>query len=127
MYFAQFITVLRSSRSCIGAARRLVIIAASIRMSMFRQVRLCMGEEPEMAEFHTDRLMKRPWDTKMKSWLGGLDSNQDSQLQRLMYYRLYDLPAEIGEAGQYHRLLAFLSASCQTDFRRANHDATRSQ
>ena len=27
-------------------------------------------------------------------WLGGLDSNQDSQLQRLMYYRLYDLPAE---------------------------------
>ena len=25
-------------------------------------------------------------------WLGGLDSNQDSQLQRLMYYRLYDLP-----------------------------------
>ncbi len=26
-------------------------------------------------------------------WLGGLDSNQDSQLQRLMYYRLYDLPA----------------------------------
>ena len=31
-------------------------------------------------------------------WLGGLDSNQDSQLQRLMYYRLYDLPAEGGEA-----------------------------
>ena len=30
----------------------------------------------------------------LKSWLGGLDSNQDSQLQRLMYYRLYDLPAE---------------------------------
>jgi hypothetical protein len=29
-----------------------------------------------------------------ESWLGGLDSNQDSQLQRLMYYRLYDLPAE---------------------------------
>jgi hypothetical protein len=30
----------------------------------------------------------------LKSWLGGLDSNQDSQLQRLMYYRLYDLPNE---------------------------------
>ena len=31
-----------------------------------------------------------------RSWLGGLDSNQDSQLQRLMYCRLYDLPAEGG-------------------------------
>jgi hypothetical protein len=31
-----------------------------------------------------------------RSWLGGLDSNQDSQLQRLMYCRLYDLPAEEG-------------------------------
>jgi hypothetical protein len=30
-------------------------------------------------------------------WLGGLDSNQDSQLQRLMYCQLYDLPAEGGE------------------------------
>ena len=27
-----------------------------------------------------------------KSWLGGLDSNQDNQIQSLMYYRLYDLP-----------------------------------
>ena len=33
-------------------------------------------------------------------WLGGLDSNQDSQLQRLMYYRLYDLPAEGKEMGR---------------------------
>ncbi len=73
-------------------ARGLVIIAASIRMSRFRQARLWMGEEAETAEFHTDRLMIRSWDTKVKSWLGGLDSNQDSQLQRLMYYRLYDLP-----------------------------------
>ncbi len=31
-------------------------------------------------------------------WLGGLDSNQDSQLQRLMYYRLYDLPVVRNEA-----------------------------
>ena len=61
-------------------------------MSRFRQARLWMGEEAETAEFHTDRLMIRSWDTKVKSWLGGLDSNQDSQLQRLMYYRLYDLP-----------------------------------
>ena len=29
----------------------------------------------------------------MWNWLGGLDSNQDSQLQRLMYCRLYDLLA----------------------------------
>ena len=28
-----------------------------------------------------------------KFWLGGLDSNQDNQIQSLMYYRLYDLPA----------------------------------
>ena len=32
--------------------------------------------------------------TMVNIWLGGLDSNQDSQLQRLMYCRLYDLPAE---------------------------------
>ena len=31
-----------------------------------------------------------------RNWLGGLDSNQDSQLQRLMYCQLYDLPAEGG-------------------------------
>jgi hypothetical protein len=30
----------------------------------------------------------------LKSWLGGLDSNQDNQIQSLMYYQLYDLPAE---------------------------------
>ena len=30
-------------------------------------------------------------------WLGGLDSNQDNQIQSLMYYRLYDLPAEGGD------------------------------
>jgi hypothetical protein len=27
------------------------------------------------------------------NWLGGLDSNQDSQLQRLVSYQLDDLPA----------------------------------
>ena len=30
----------------------------------------------------------------LKSWLGGLDSNQDNQIQNLMYCQLYDLPAE---------------------------------
>jgi hypothetical protein len=51
-----------------------------------------MGEYAETAEFHTDRRMIRSLNTNVKIWLGGLDSNQDSQLQRLMYYRLYDLP-----------------------------------
>jgi hypothetical protein len=27
-------------------------------------------------------------------WLGGLDSNQDNQIQSLMYCQLYDLPAD---------------------------------
>ena len=26
------------------------------------------------------------------NWLGGLDSNQDNQIQNLMYCQLYDLP-----------------------------------
>jgi hypothetical protein len=30
---------------------------------------------------------------KLKDWLGGLDSNQDNQIQNLMYCQLYDLPA----------------------------------
>ena len=30
----------------------------------------------------------------LEIWLGGLDSNQDNQIQSLMYYQLYDLPAE---------------------------------
>jgi hypothetical protein len=34
------------------------------------------GEEAETAEFRTDRLMIRSWDTKVKSWLGGLDSHK---------------------------------------------------
>ncbi len=29
-----------------------------------------------------------------EGWLGGLDSNQDNQIQSLMYYQLYDLPTE---------------------------------
>jgi hypothetical protein len=28
-----------------------------------------------------------------RDWLGGLDSNQDNQIQSLMYCQLYDLPA----------------------------------
>jgi hypothetical protein len=38
---------------------------------------------------------------RLKFWLGGLDSNQDNQIQNLMYCQLYDLPA--GAAGQQKR------------------------
>lgn len=34
--------------------------------------------------------------THRRYWLGGLDSNQDTQIQSLMSYRLDDLPAEGG-------------------------------
>ena len=30
--------------------------------------------------------------TRAEDWLGGLDSNQDNQIQNLMYCQLYDLP-----------------------------------
>lgn len=39
-------------------------------------------------------LRKEPKPLILKSWLGGLDSNQDNQIQNLMYCQLYDLPAE---------------------------------
>jgi hypothetical protein len=39
--------------------------------------------------------MPDPCKEKMELiWLGGLDSNQDNQIQNLMYCQLYDLPAE---------------------------------
>jgi hypothetical protein len=31
--------------------------------------------------------------SETRVWLGGLDSNQDNQIQNLMYCQLYDLPA----------------------------------
>lgn len=30
---------------------------------------------------------------ELRRWLGGLDSNQDNQIQNLMYCQLYDLPS----------------------------------
>ena len=39
------------------------------------------------------RLMPRPHKGE-RLWLGGLDSNQDNQIQSLMSYRLNDLPAD---------------------------------
>ena len=33
-------------------------------------------------------------------WLGGLDSNQDNQIQNLMYCQLYDLPAGGNKKGR---------------------------
>jgi hypothetical protein len=35
-----------------------------------------------------------------KFWLGGLDSNQDNQIQNLMYCQLYDLPAGGNKKGR---------------------------
>jgi hypothetical protein len=40
------------------------------------------------------RKSETTWKVLRKIWLGGLDSNQDNQIQNLMYCRLYDLPAE---------------------------------
>ena len=39
----------------------------------------------------------RPEIDRDNDWLGGLDSNQDNQIQSLMSYRLNDLPAEGGK------------------------------
>ena len=41
-------------------------------------------------------------ETGKKNWLGGLDSNQDSQSQSLESYQLDDLPAE-GETKKVQR------------------------
>jgi hypothetical protein len=35
-----------------------------------------------------------------EEWLGGLDSNQDNQIQNLMYCQLYDLPAGDNKKGR---------------------------
>jgi hypothetical protein len=35
-----------------------------------------------------------------ETWLGGLDSNQDNQIQNLMYCQLYDLPAGGNKKGR---------------------------
>src|SRR3984957_14200410 len=35
-----------------------------------------------------------------ESWLGGLDSNQDNQIQNLMYCQLYDLPPADNKKGR---------------------------
>ena len=44
-------------------------------------------------------LRKEPKLLKLKVWLGGLDSNQDSQIQSLESYQLDDLPTEGKAAG----------------------------
>jgi hypothetical protein len=41
---------------------------------------------------------------KEKDWLGGLDSNQDSQIQSLESYQLDDLPAENTELTSWHAM-----------------------
>jgi hypothetical protein len=42
------------------------------------------------SEFNTWILVGNLW--LVEVWLGGLDSNQDNQIQNLMYCQLYDLP-----------------------------------
>ena len=39
-----------------------------------------------------------------KNWLGGLDSNQDSQIQSLESYQLDDLPADGSLVGKWQKL-----------------------
>ena len=41
---------------------------------------------------------------KGKIWLGGLDSNQDSQIQSLESYQLDDLPADGNLVGKWQKL-----------------------
>jgi hypothetical protein len=45
-----------------------------------------------------------------KDWLGGLDSNQDKQIQNLLYCQLYDLPTRQTE-GQLRLMLYVRRAS----------------
>jgi hypothetical protein len=40
-----------------------------------------------------EKIGRKAAKTENRFWLGGLDSNQDNQIQNLMYCRLYDLPA----------------------------------
>jgi hypothetical protein len=42
-----------------------------------------------------------PGQQEWKKWLGGLDSNQDNQIQNLMYCQLYDLPVAVNKAHTY--------------------------
>ena len=39
-----------------------------------------------------------------ENWLGGLDSNQDSQIQSLESYQLDDLPADGSLVGKWQKL-----------------------
>src|ERR1700688_3226523 len=64
-------------------------------------------------------LRKEAKPLKLKDWLGGLDSNQDSQLQRLMYYRLYDLPTASSKTSYKFDVSGLASKLDQT-----NHRAT---
>ena len=39
--------------------------------------------------------------SRENGWLGGLDSNQDNQIQSLMYCQLYDLPVVDENAARF--------------------------
>jgi hypothetical protein len=51
------------------------------------------------------------------NWLGGLDSNQDNQIQSLMYYQLYDLPAVGKRRGVARRQVTLLANGCVRQLR----------
>jgi hypothetical protein len=77
-----------------------------------------------------------PSDAGFENWLGGLDSNQDNQIQNLMYCQLYDLPAgrrtnpKAKKRGRKHdpellyRAKAASSTACETDLSATNRDFT---
>ena len=52
------------------------------------------------AGFYEKYESKGAYSINDEEWLGGLDSNQDNQIQNLMYCQLYDLPAEDNKKGR---------------------------
>jgi hypothetical protein len=51
---------------------------------------------------------------RLENWLGGLDSNQDKQIQNLLYCQLYDLPTRSTEGfTEAHRQLCTHASPAQ--------------
>ena len=85
-----------ASRTLLRIIHKRISKVADIKMRM-SQFRGCDRRDD------ISRLLVFSGIRSMRIWLGGLDSNQDSQLQRLMSYQLNDLPAA---GGQQKRPLA---------------------
>ena len=54
--------------------------------------------------FQSSLVAAKSFTGKEKDWLGGLDSNQDSQIQSLESYQLDDLPADGSLVGKWQKL-----------------------